>query len=87
MTSRDCRVVGSEANLEIALTAMDVLDAEKLFLRIQGTNSDRSWQRPSAHPEYRVIRLIVEELHCFPLAIDQAALSIRENSLMTVESI
>ncbi|MCJ1473354.1 hypothetical protein MMC13_002005 [Lambiella insularis] len=85
ITTRDRRVVGAVARRAFELTAMGVSDAESLFLRIQSTNGDHSWQRPSAHSDYRIVQQIVAELHCFPLAIDQAAAFIREDSPMTFE--
>ncbi len=84
ITSRDRRVVGSIASSGIHLTAMDLPDAERLFLRLQDPRG-RFRDDPQSHPEYAVIQRIVQEMDGFPLAIDQAAAFIRENAPMTFE--
>lgn len=84
VTSRDRKVIGSVATSGFALTAMDVLDAERLFDRIQSLGAKPSLQRLSSDPERQDLKQILEELQCFPLAIDQAASFIRENSPMTL---
>lgn len=82
ITTRDRRVIGSIATSGIPLDAMDSPDAERLFLRLQKWNSSLDWGNPESHPEYDAVRLIVQELNGFPLAIDQAAAFIRENTPM-----
>ena len=84
ITSRDRNVIGSVATSGFALTAMDVLDAERLFVRIQSLGAESSPRRPSSDPERQDLKQILEELQYFPLAIDQAASFIRENSPMTL---
>ncbi|MCJ1317976.1 hypothetical protein MMC15_003303 [Xylographa vitiligo] len=83
ITTRDRRILGSIANFSIDLSSMNNMEAESLFLRIRGLQSDSSWKHPPSHPEYLALQQIVRELHCFPLAIDQAVAFIRENSPMT----
>ncbi|MCJ1420142.1 hypothetical protein MMC32_006499 [Xylographa parallela] len=85
ITTRDRRVLDSVANFSIEITTMNNTDAESLFLRIRGTRSDDSWRHPPSHPEYLALQQIVKELHCFPLAINQAVAFIRENSPMTFQ--
>lgn len=82
ITTRDRRVVGPISTSGISLNAMDSPDAERLLLRLQKWNSTLDWENPESHPEYDAIRLIVQELNGFPLAIDQAAAFIRENTPM-----
>ena len=85
ITTRDRRILGSIAKFSIGLTAMNNTDAESLFLRIRDSHSDVSWKQPPSHPEYLALQQIMKELHCFPLAIDQAVAFIRENSPMTFQ--
>lgn len=85
ITTRDRKVIGPVANSGLALSAMDQRDAEKLFLRIQSHGTDDNWKDPSSHTEYDMLGHIMQELQCFPLAIDQAASFIRENSPMTFQ--
>ena len=84
ITTRDRNVIGSVATSGFHLTAMDLLDAERLFIRIQNLGSDPHLQGSASGPEHQILRQILEELQCFPLAIDQAASFIRENSPMTL---
>ncbi len=63
---------------------MDPLDPERLFLRVQNLGTDPNLQRSAPDSERQVLKEILEELQCFPLAIDQAASFIRENSPMTL---
>ena len=85
ITTRDRRVIGSVANQGIWLTTMSLYDAECLFVRTQSGTSGEFWTDLESHPEYKTIKQIVEELHCFPLAITQATGFIRENSPMTFQ--
>ena len=80
ITTRDRRVIGPVADSGFALSAMDLLDAERLFLRVQSSGTKSDWNEPISHPEYRILGQILQEIQCFPLAIDQAASFIRENS-------
>ena len=84
ITTRDSNVIGSVATSGFPLTAMDPLDAERLFLRIQGLGAEPKLERSDCSPERQDLRHILEELQCFPLAIDQAASFIRENAPMTL---
>ena len=84
ITTRDRNVLGSVATSGLHLTAMDLLDAERLFLRIQSLGADPHLQESTSSPETQILKQILEELQCFPLAIDQAASFIRENSPMTL---
>lgn len=84
ITTRDRNVIGSVATSGFPLTAMDPLDAERLFLRIQSLGAEPNLQRSDSGPERQDLKHILEELQCFPLAIDQAASFIRENSPMTL---
>lgn len=84
ITTRDRNAIGSVATAGFPLTAMDHLDAERLFLRIQSLGAEPNHQTPISDPENQDLRQILEELQCFPLAIDQAASFIRENSPMTL---
>lgn len=83
ITTRDRQVIGPVANTGFTQSAMDLLDAEKLFLRIQSVGTDKLWSEPRSHPEYAILGHVLQELQCFPLVIDQAASFIRENSPMT----
>ena len=83
MTSRDRKVIGSVAISGLALSAMDADDARHLFLDIQDSSTGNLRNKTTAHPEAEVLEDILKELQCFPLAIDQAASFIRENSPMT----
>ena len=83
ITTKDRNNIGSVATTGFALTAMDSLDAERLFLRIQSLGVERDQQVYNSDPERQALRQILAELQCFPLAIDQAASFIRENSPMT----
>ena len=84
ITTRDRNVIGSVATTGFALTAMDSLDAERLFLQIQSIGIERNQQRSNSDPERQALGQILAELQYFPLAIDQAASFIRENSPMTL---
>ena len=83
ITSRDRKVIGSVAKSGLALSAMDANDARQLFLDIQDPDTRNLRNKATAHPEADVLEDILKELQCFPLAIDQAASFIRENSPMT----
>ena len=85
ITSRNSRIVGTVANSGFKLASMNTLSSERLLVRLQSSSSDRQWNDVSSHPEYSVIKQIVYELDSFPLAIDQAAAFIRENSPMTFQ--
>lgn len=85
ITTRDRRIVGSIASSGISLTAMDFPDAERLFLRLQSLSDGSCWKKPESHPEYSAIQQIIQEMHGFPLAIDQASAFIRENAPMTFQ--
>ncbi len=84
ITTRDRNVIGSVATSGFPLTAMDPFDAERLFLRIQNLGTDPNLQKSAPDSEHQVLKQILEELQHFPLAIDQAASFIRENSPMTL---
>lgn len=84
ITSRDRKVIGSVAKSGLALSAMDANDARQLFLEIQDSSAGNLRNKTTVHPEADVLEDILEELQCFPLAIDQAASFIRENSPMTL---
>ena len=84
ITTRDRNVIDSVATSGFLLTAMDLLDAERLFLRVQSIGADPSFQKPTSGPDREDLKRILEELQWFPLAIDQAASFIRENSPMTL---
>ena len=84
ITSRDRKVIGSVARSGLALSAMDADDARQLFLDIQGSNTGNLRNETTAHPEVDVLEVILKELQWFPLAIDQAASFIRENSPITL---
>ena len=81
ITSRDRKVIGSVATSGIALSAMDMFDARRLFLDIQGSSTGDL--KAADHAEADTLEDILKELQYFPLAIDQAASFIRENSPMT----
>ena len=57
---------------------MNSLDTERLFLRIQSLGTERNQQVSNSDPERQALGQV-----CLPLAIDQAASFIRENSPMT----
>ncbi|KAF6231685.1 hypothetical protein HO173_009987 [Letharia columbiana] len=80
ITTRDRKVIGSVATSGFPLTAMDLLDAERLFVRIQSLGAEPNVQRFTSALEREELKQILEELQCFPLEIDQAASFIRENS-------
>ena len=84
ITTRDRNAIGSVATSGFHLTAMDLLDAERLFLRTQNLGADPHLQESTSGSEHQILKEILEELQCFPLAIDQAASFIRENSPMTL---
>ena len=84
ITTRDRNAIGSVATSGVPLTAMDPLDAERLFLRIQSLGTEPNLQISTSGPERQDLKQILGELQCFPLAIDQAASFIRENSPMTL---
>ena len=83
ITSRDRKVIGSVATSGLALWAMDAVDARRMFLDIQGSSTKVLRTNATAHPEAEILEDILQELQYFPLAIDQAASFIRENSPMT----
>ena len=85
ITTRDRKIVGPIATSGLHLTAMDESDAKLLFLRLSGTTSSIISQ--DSHPSYdgQSLKEILRELQYFPLAIDQAASFIRENSPMTFQ--
>ena len=85
ITSRDRNIIGSVAFSGLALSAMDADDARNLFLDIQGFRTGNLRNKTTAHPEAEVLEDILKELQCFPLAIDQAASFIRENSPMAFQ--
>jgi hypothetical protein len=85
ITSRDRRILGSLANLGMELPQMGFEESARLFLKLQRTDSSHEVQTLTANPEYSVMKDILEELHGFPLAIDQAAAFIRENSTSLLE--
>lgn len=84
ITTRDRNAIGSVATSGFHLTAMDLLDAEHLFLRTQNLGADPHLQEFTSGSEHQILKDILQELQCFPLAIDQAASFIRENSPMTL---
>ena len=85
ITSRDRQVVGSHANYSVHLLGISGKDAERLLLQLHGVDSTKTWETPLEHPEYPAIQKIIKELQAFPLAIDQAAAFMRENSPITFE--
>ena len=80
VTSRDRRIIGSVADCGFELSGMGFEDAKHLFLRVRGQEIENEVSSPSDSEE---LGKILQELHYFPLAIDQAASFIRENSPMT----
>ena len=62
ITSRNRNVVGSVATSWFALQTMDAESAEHLFLRIQSFDVDNTWVEPRTHPEYPVLKKILQEL-------------------------
>ena len=64
---------------------MDLLDAERLFVRVQSSGTKSDWNEPKSHPEYQILRQLLQEIQYFPLAISQAASFIRENSPMSLQ--
>jgi hypothetical protein len=82
-TTRDRRILGGVANSSIELQGLDFVDGELLLLRLQQHDKSAVLSNPAGHKEYPVIQHIVRELHGFPLALDQAAAFIRENSPLT----
>ena len=85
LSTRNSQAIGAVANLGFELTALKQSDGEQLFLRIQCLGTADAWKSPEAHIEYSALKKIVEELYCFPLAIDQAAAFVRENAPMTLQ--
>jgi hypothetical protein len=85
ITTRDRRLVGSIANAGLELHEMGLAEAERLFYRLCFLAHEDLWRDPDAHPEHHAIQLIVKELHCFPLALDQAASFVRENAPMSFQ--
>ena len=84
ITTRDRNAIGSVASSGLPLTEMGPLDAERLFLRIRSLGAEPKQQRSISESEHQDLKQILEELQYFPLAIDQAASFIRENSPMTL---
>ena len=84
ITTRDRNAIGSVATSGFHLTAMDPLDAERPFLRTQNPGADAHLQESTSGSEHQILKEVLEELQCFPLAIDHAASFIRENSPMTL---
>ena len=84
ITTRDRNAIGSVATSGFHLTAMDLLDAEHLFLRTQNLGADPHLQESTSDSEHQILKEVLQELQYFPLAIDQAASFIRENSPMTL---
>lgn len=84
ITTRDRRVVGSIADHGIGLTRMNVIDSQRLLLRLQssGQLDESVWMHPETHPEFVTIEKIVDELDGFPLALEQASAFLRENGPM-----
>ena len=82
ITSRDRQIIGSFANQGLHLSGLSPEEAVQLLLRSHQSSTAESMDT-LAHPEYDVICQIIEELQSFPLAIDQAAAFIRENSPLT----
>ena len=82
VTSRDRQIIGSFANQGLHLSGLNHEEAVELLLRSHQSNAAES-KSALSHPEYHVICQIIEELQSFPLAIDQAAAFIRENSPLT----
>ena len=71
------------ANSGIELTGLKPVEAERLLLGLQGQHHTAQSNEPEFHREYSAIKDIVQELHGFPLALDQAADFVRENAPMT----
>ena len=63
---------------------MDAVDARRMFLDIQNSSTGVLRNNATAHPEAETLEDILEELQYFPVAIDQAASFIRENSPITL---
>ena len=85
ITTRDRNIIGPVASSGLHLTALDEVDAEQLFIRLSTPNIDSISTGLPARGEGQVLKKILRELHYFPLAIDQAASFIRENSPMTLQ--
>ena len=83
ITSRDRHIVGPIASEGLQISGIGHKEAVGLLLRLHQLGTSNNTDDPSAHPEFEAIRKIVEELQAFPLAIDQAAAFIRENSPLT----
>lgn len=83
ITSRDRRVIGSIAQSGLTLSAMDLADAKQLFRLIRGRDECSLTSETQSKVEEESLEQILQELQCFPLAIDQAASFIRENGPMT----
>lgn len=85
VTSRDRRIIGSIARSGFGLFQMGLEEAKQLFLRVIGSNFEcRKQDCPSFHAGDENLDNLMQELQCFPLAIDQAASFLRENSPMTL---
>ncbi len=85
ITSRDRKIIGSVANSGLSLAAMNELDAKHLFLRLSSPTADSVSDASRPADETQALNDTLQELQYFPLAIDQAASFIRENSPMTVK--
>ncbi|KAH8703639.1 hypothetical protein BGW36DRAFT_89419 [Talaromyces proteolyticus] len=80
ITTRDKRVVGPIATSGFELPQMGFDTSIQLFLRLLQGDATHECEDYWTHPEHETVQRIVQELHGFPLAIDQAAAFIRENS-------
>jgi hypothetical protein len=80
ITTRDKRVVGPFATSGFELPQMGFETSIQLFLKLLQGDPTRECEDYWSCAEYETIQHIVQELHGFPLAIDQAAAFIRENS-------
>ncbi|PCH00676.1 NB-ARC [Penicillium occitanis (nom. inval.)] len=80
ITTRDKRVVGPFATSGFELPQMGFETSIQLFLKLLQGDPTREYEDYRSCAENETIQHIVQELHGFPLAIDQAAAFIRENS-------
>lgn len=85
ITSRDRKIIGSVANSGFPLNAMNELDAKYLFLRLSSSSAESISDTEQTIEGTQVLHDLLQELQYFPLAIDQAASFIRENSPMTAK--